>query len=63
MFSNYINKFIFLLRKGVYSYEFMDNRETFNEKSLPEKGEFYSNLNMTKITNLYYNHAKMIYWF
>ena len=32
-----INKFILLLRKGVYSYEYMDNWEGFDEKSLPDK--------------------------
>ena len=37
-FSNYdINKFILLLQKGVYPYEYMDDWEQFNETSLPEK--------------------------
>ena len=31
-----INKFILLLRKVVYPYEYMDNRERFNETSLPD---------------------------
>ena len=31
------NKFISLLRKGVYPYEYMDDWEKFNKKSLPEK--------------------------
>ena len=35
-----------LLRKGFYLYEYMDERENFNEITLPEKEEFYSNLNM-----------------
>ena len=35
--NNDINKFIILPRKGVYPYEYMDDRETFNETSLPEK--------------------------
>ena len=43
---NDINKFIFLLRIGVYSYEYMDDWENFNETSLPKKKEFCSNLNM-----------------
>ena len=30
-----LNKFILLLRKGVYPYEYMDNWERFNETSLP----------------------------
>ena len=38
-----LNKFILLLRKGVYPYEYMDNWERFNETSLPNKESFYSN--------------------
>ena len=44
-----------LLRKGVYPYEFMDDREKFNETSLPEKEKKYSNLSMEDSD---YNHAK-----
>ena len=47
--NNDLNKFILLLRKGVYPYEYMDSREKFNEKSLPSKEDFYSNLNMEDI--------------
>ena len=47
--SERINKFILLLRKGVYPYEYMDNWEIFNETSLPSKESFYSNLNMEDI--------------
>ena len=32
-----LNKFDLLLRKGVYSYEYMDSCEKFNETSLPHK--------------------------
>ena len=32
-----MNKLILLLRKGTYSYEFMDDWKTFNKTSLPEK--------------------------
>ena len=32
-----INTFIFLLRKGVYPYEYMDSLERFNEISLPRE--------------------------
>ena len=41
-----INKFIFLLRKAVYPYEYMDSWERFDETSLPHKEAFYSNLNI-----------------
>ena len=43
------NKFILLLRKGIYPYEYMDDLK-FNETSLPEKEDFYSHLNMADIT-------------
>ena len=50
-FSNHNNsKFIWLLRKGVHPYEYMDDWENFN-KILPEKENFYSNLNMEDTTD------------
>ena len=35
-----INKFILLLRIGVYPYEYMDSWERFDETSLPDKDAF-----------------------
>ena len=35
-----LNKFILLLRKGVYPYEYKDSWERFNETSLPDKKLF-----------------------
>ena len=35
-----------LLRKGVYSYEYMDGWDKFNETLKPSKESFYSNLTM-----------------
>ena len=52
--NNDINKIIFLLRKDVYPYKYMDEWEKFNETSLAEKEEFYSQLNMEDITDAYY---------
>ena len=52
-----------LCRKGVYPYypyEFMSDLEKLNENLLPEKEEFYSNLNMKDITDSDYNQAKRI---
>ena len=58
-FSNSdINKFILLLGNDVYPYEYMDDLEKFNETTLPEKEEFYSNLNMEDITDADYMHGK-----
>ena len=60
-FSNSdINKFILLLRKGIYPCDYMDNWEKFNETTLPEREEFYSNLNMEDITDTDYIHAKRV---
>ena len=59
--NNDINKFIFLLRKGVYPYEYMDEWEKFKETTLPEKEEFYWNLNMEDITDADYMHGKRVF--
>ena len=49
-----------LLRKDIYPYEYMDKWERFNETSLPEKDESYSDLNMEDITDADYMHAKRV---
>ena len=54
------NKFILLLQKGVYPYEYMDGWEKFNEISLPEKEDFYSHLNMEIITDGDHAHGKRV---
>ena len=56
-----LNKFILLLRKGVYPYEYMDNWERFNETSFPNKESFYSNLNMENIDDIDYRHGKNVF--
>ena len=56
-----LNKFILLLRKGVYPYEYMDNWERFNETSLPNKESFYSNVNMENIDDIYYRHGNNVF--
>ena len=49
-------KFILLLRKGVYPFEYIDNWKRFYKIMLPSKLKFHSNLNMkvlvVKITNM-----------
>ena len=52
-----INKFVLLLRKGVYPCEYMDSWERFDETSLPDKKAFYSELYLEDITNKDYTHA------
>ena len=56
-----LNKFILLLRKGVYPYEYMDNWERFDETSLPNKESFYSNLNMENIDGIDYRHGNNVF--
>ena len=41
-----------------YPYEYVDDWEKFNEKSLLEKEDFYSHLIMDDITDADYAHAK-----
>ena len=56
-----LNKFILLLRKGAYPYEYMDNWERFNETSLPSKESFNSNLNMENIDDIDYRHGNNVF--
>ena len=56
-----LNKFILLLRKGVYPYEYMDNWERFDGTLLPNRETFYSNLNMENITDTDYRHANKVF--
>ena len=51
--NNDLNKFVLLLRKGVYPYEYMDTCERFSEISLPSKEDFYSNLNENDKKRIY----------
>ena len=53
-----LNKFVLLLRKGVYPYEYMDSWEKFDETSFSDKTNFYSVLNLEDITDEDYEHAK-----
>ena len=56
-----LNKFVLLLRKGVYPYEYMDNWERFNETSLPNKESVHSNLNMENIDDIDYRHGNNVF--
>ena len=47
-----LNKFVILLRKGVYPYEYMDSWEKFNETSLPAKIDFYNELTLEDISGI-----------
>ena len=55
-----VNKFVLLLGKGVYPYEYMDNWKEFNKILLPDKESFYSKLNKEGITDEDYVHAQKV---
>ena len=55
------NKFISLLRKGIYPYKYMDDWEKFNETSLSEKENFYNHLYIRDITDADYAHTKIVF--
>ena len=48
------------MQKGVFSYEYMDDWEKFNETSLLKKEDFYSHLNMEDITDDITMHARRV---
>ena len=56
-----LNKFVLLLRKGVYPYEYMDNWEKFDENTLPPKEAFHSNLNSEDTSDEDYTHAQKVW--
>ena len=56
-----INKFVLLLKKGLYPYEYTDSWERFDETSLPDKKSFYSELNLEDITDIDYVHAQKVF--
>ena len=59
--NNDLNKFILLLRKDLYPYEYMGNWERFNETSLPSKESFYNNLNKEDIDDIDYRHGNNVF--
>ena len=61
MCNNNIDKFLLLLRKGVYPYEYMNSWNRSNETSLPSKKEFYNKLNQEDITDDDYRHARKVW--
>ena len=56
-----LNKFLLLLRKGVYPHEDMDNWGKFDETTLPPKEAFYSKLNLEGIRDADYEHAQKVW--
>ena len=56
-----LNKFVLLLRKGVYPCEYMDSWEKFDKTSLPHQEAFYSKLNEEGISDTDYAHAQKVW--
>ena len=50
-----------LTRKGVYPYEYVKSWDQFNETQLPPISAFYSNLNMSSISEEDYQHAQRVW--
>ena len=59
--NNDLNKFVLLLRKGVYPYEYMNSWERYTKTSLPSKEDFYSNLNMEDIDDIDHRHGNNVF--
>ena len=56
-----LEKFVLLLRKGIYPHEYMDSWEKFDETTLPPKESFYSNLNLEDISDKDYAHVQKVW--
>ena len=56
-----INKFVSLLRKVFYPYQYIGNWERFDETSLPDKKAFYSKLYLEDITDKDQAHARKVF--
>ena len=56
-----LNKLFLLLRKRISPYEYIDSWERFDEKTIPYKEAFYSELNLENITNNDYEHVKKVW--
>ena len=50
-----------LTRKGVYPYEYINSWDRFEEAQLPSISVFYSNLNMSSISEEDYLHAQRVW--
>ena len=56
-----IDKFMLLLRKYIYPYEYMDDWSRFDEEQLPDESDFHSGLNMEEISGIDYRHAEKVF--
>ena len=56
-----LDKFLLLLRKGVYPYEYMNSWNRFNECKNPPFKKYYGKLNMSNISKEDYVHSQKIW--
>ena len=61
LFNNNNEKFVLLLRKGVYPYEYIDDQNRFNETEPPSKYKFDSKLHMKNISDKDYEYGLNIW--
>ena len=54
-------KFKLLIRKGVYPYDWMSDREKMTDLELPPRESFYNGLRQEECTVQDYNHAVQVY--
>ena len=57
----YSKKYLLLLRKGVYPYEYFTDFSKMLETKLPAKEAFYSQLKFSEITDEEYKHAQNVF--
>ena len=61
-FEDYSNsQYELLMKKGIYPYEYVSSWNKFEETKLPPIEDFYSNLNMTNISEDDYKHAQHVW--
>ena len=50
-----------LTKKGIYPYDYFDNTKKYNEQKLPNKEEFFNNINIKNISDKDYTHAQTVF--
>ncbi len=50
-----------ICQKGIYPYEWMDDKEKFKQEHLPARREFKSKLKLAGVTNTEYKHAQRVW--
>ena len=61
LYEEFSGKFLELVKKGVYPYEYMNSFKKFSEDKLPDKCEFFSSLKEKCVSEKDYQRAKNIW--